>query len=480
MFWVPTALMANNGQPKEQSSSGKPRDQKPSSEDKKPVEKSDKTDNDKPSTADGGEKPKTKQKRPYWGKNKNSNKSESTDKGPKNDPEIRYSGRGRGSRPVRRVQSHNIEFSAFPALVRETYQNMVKIDHTVMDSYPFPIFQHYCNTFLQSYLIDYAAKALYHGIFSAGAPALEQIHATDYKIPTVVYDYIASIGNSVTPSDDVIRVNLSDTILPNGRLSIGKPIQYIDSGSFGLLTHETHNAYECYVSPLVTKRYILEAFNANQEDVLIPEWNPLPHLLMPAGGLASFGNFLGYFPIERISDSGCAELRKCLFENATTVKGRLAYSENVMEISGLVMNQMSEHVNMSQCDFKFRETSSMFIVKRPVTEVLPHDTIISDVSADLQAPFAFGSSTGNRAHYYGFKRYRDERNLGCCVTFNGLVPQNYVAHRNDNYLMQGTFAPMNQMIDYPTLRDNTHFESSSDGIISQELSSWLLRLMIKK
>lgn len=68
----------------------------------------------------------------------------------------------RGSRPVTNLICHQYEFSSLPILVRETYIVMCTIDVTMSRKLPFAIYQHYCFTLLNAYIIDYQRTTNQH------------------------------------------------------------------------------------------------------------------------------------------------------------------------------------------------------------------------------------------------------------------------------------------------------------------------------
>lgn len=240
--------MAQSGTSQKGKSSGKPRDNdsRGPNEESTPVTTDNvvrKSDIPSATTSDGdsnkpGGKPQTRKKFWWFKDRKNQAASENKDEGPtiaakahKEAEKMQYTGRCRGSKPVRKTCAQNIEFSQFVILVREVYELMLKVDYTALESYPFPAFLHYCCTILHAVLLDLAAKNCKYQSLLTERPALEQINADDYFIPTPIYEYIVSIGNSVTPNDEVIAINLPQIAIP--RAPFRRAGVDIPSGTFG-------------------------------------------------------------------------------------------------------------------------------------------------------------------------------------------------------------------------------------------------------
>lgn len=100
------------------------------------------------------------------------------------------------------------------------------------------------------------------------------IFPADSTVPAPVKEYIASLGTTVTPQADIVRINIPEIGLPSSGGDAA-------AGTFGPKTAQTHNVYECYVSPFVTRRYIEETVAFNTVAQYAPDWVPLSAGFIP-------------------------------------------------------------------------------------------------------------------------------------------------------------------------------------------------------
>lgn len=154
---------------------------------------------------------------------------------------------------------------------------------------PFCGFMHAMNTCLNAWLFNTVTHVNQEDRYSDERDSMSLI-AKEMLIPQPIAEYLAVVNTMVTTPGDTIRVNLPEACLPQLSMQVGE--HRCASGSFGVADVGSHNAYECYVSPLVTREAvratILQANN----------WNPLPEGFFPAGALPN-KNLLGYFPPQR-------------------------------------------------------------------------------------------------------------------------------------------------------------------------------------
>lgn len=97
----------------------------------------------------------------------------------------------------------------------------------------------------------------------------------DLCVPDNLYHYMTSVGNTTTVGGEEVKFNLPDAAVPQPADDV------IPSGSFGALTPENHNVYECYISPLVTANRVLNS-RRHQGEAEVP---PLPPALVPPGAM---------------------------------------------------------------------------------------------------------------------------------------------------------------------------------------------------
>lgn len=434
--------------------------------------------NDKPTAP-------TRSKRPFWKRNKPAVEkgSSKVDSAKERDPggsKSKYTGRFTGGTATRRSISHNIDCSQFPVLTKTVYEVLKKVDTLIEEKCPYPIFQHYCVTILNAYLFDYAAKTQNFTPFSEALPLLEQIGAEKLHLPNVLSDYISSIGSTISPSDDVVAVNIPLGARPLGTRAAHQPPTR--SGTFGICNNVRHNLYECYISPYVTSEYIISTLQTNNDDdEVVPEWQPLPPPYRPENGIPN-ENLLGYWPREAVPPKGITELARCQFENNGTSLGRLAYSKNVMEITNITLTGLRDKIELQTCDFKFREIGSLFVFKGDETNqimVPPADRLVSE-NAHMYSPFVFGTSAANRANYFGYKRKRSMMAIGPCYTIHGEVPNGWAITRNNNFDQVGeAFGVHGQLETRASLRADIYYEACTSGTLENDLSEWIESQTIK-
>lgn len=130
----------------------------------------------------------------------------------------------------------------------------------------------------------------------------------DLCLPDNLFHYISSIGNTTTVNGEEIKFNLPDVAVPQ------PADDAIPSGSFGVITPENHNVYECYISPLVTANRVLNC----RRDAGAPEILPLPPALVPAGAVPT-ANLLGHGPADVIPQEARHQIEGFDFPNGDSV-----------------------------------------------------------------------------------------------------------------------------------------------------------------
>ncbi|CAH0730481.1 unnamed protein product, partial [Brenthis ino] len=113
-----------------------------------------------------------------------------------------------------------------------------------------------------------------------------------------------------------VRLNLPQIAIPEGPI-LQNNVEIAPSGSFGILNAETHNAYECYISPLVTSNRVI-ASALRQVD-----YDPIPPDII-VGNLVPNRNLLGYEAIDIHSVGAMSRLAGIDFPNDDTLEGRQA------------------------------------------------------------------------------------------------------------------------------------------------------------
>lgn len=128
---------------------------------------------------------------------------------------------------------------------------------------PLAMYQHAVVEVLDAYALQQHKIENGDGLLTAMMDPLDSIQAKDILIPKPLFDYISSIRKTVTPTGETIRVNLPRIVIPQGPIAAHLPVAACEAGSFGQPTADSHNAYECYWSPLITKQLIDDIIRAN-------------------------------------------------------------------------------------------------------------------------------------------------------------------------------------------------------------------------
>lgn len=431
------------------------------------------TGTDRAEGTKGGDKDQsTKGRRRFWDKKKFTKPAAETAKQKRS---FSYKSRKVGSTPSRFTYAQNLDFSQFPVLVRQVYEVMCDVDPTVREMCPFPMFQHVMFSVLNAYIIDYSNQTYKNVLCPMAQPAGESIQSYNIVIPQPIADYIACIGNSLTRAGEIVGFNVPEAVLPRATAAGN-----VQSGTFGPCNAASHNVYECYASPYVSKRYIECSIINNNANVFTEDWQPLPQGYYPMGALPN-ENLVGWWPVERLSRLAVAQLMKCGFENGNSIGGRLAFSEYATDQVSRTIIGLRETIKGVPANVEFHETGAVFLTKVakhkpdfPLTERLV------DINSDIYSRECFGSSASNRANYFGFRRRRNEDMPGLCYTLNDAAIAGWVATRNHNYEMGGQFAARGQRVDLQSLRDDRYFDVCGMGYVNDALSDWLRRIMLNR
>lgn len=218
--------------------------------------------------------------------------------------------------PMQETYSQNFEFSGYIDQVERTYEALRGVDPRLDRRMPFSMFQHSMTTILNCYLLD---LTLDNGERKVDSGRCQDLLPEDLCIPDNLYHYIASVGNTVTIGGEEIKFNLPDIAVPQ---AADDPIP---AGSFGVITPENHNVYECYISPLVTSNRVLNSRRGNQE----PDIPPLPPALTPAGSVPT-ANLLGHGPRDVLPAEARPRIEGFEFPDGDSVAARLRICPELM------------------------------------------------------------------------------------------------------------------------------------------------------
>lgn len=103
--------------------------------------------------------------------------------------------------------------------------------------------------FLVAYQIHQAKFILKVPALQSAMDPLVAISASEYNIPVPIFDYICGIGPTITPVGDKVYWNLPHAAIHSMRRTTNN--QELRPGTFGSITPENHNVYECYFSPFI-------------------------------------------------------------------------------------------------------------------------------------------------------------------------------------------------------------------------------------
>lgn len=236
-----------------------------------------------------------------------------------------------GTVPVTQRYSQNLEHGGFTAILNETYLNLEAVNPRLRRDLPFCLFQHTATEALNAYLISTAKKENADARFGDEEDPLAIIGAGSLVLPTPVVEYIHTFGQTTDSQGDAIQMNLPDIAVPQHPIpAVATAAQpRIPSGSFGPVTADSHNAYECYASPYVSKRLVEETLQQNAAGVFNQEWQPLPAGRFPQGATPT-RNLVGWRPAERLNFEGLNRLEGLVFSDEPTMAGRLAHCSEVI------------------------------------------------------------------------------------------------------------------------------------------------------
>ncbi|CAG5058841.1 unnamed protein product [Parnassius apollo] len=239
-------------------------------------------------------------------------------------------------------------------------------------------------------------------------------------------------------------------------------IEVAPSGSFGNVEAAIHNVYECYISPYVTSARVIAS---QQQDAA---YQPLPDGLIP-GNLVPNPNLLGFEPIDPNNNGSQARLAGINFVSDDTLEGRYRVSPLLQTRVYTIFAEMKDRFKMLEIRSENNPQGlnvTNKIQKKTVAANLTFVETIRPVN-DANVPLyertvnvlsfgAQGSAVANQSNIEVLHRRRsDQRNQParglCFTTAAGQAPGGWVATINNNFHMEGVFAPVLHF-DYPQSR----------------------------
>ncbi|KAL4709125.1 hypothetical protein ACJJTC_014684 [Scirpophaga incertulas] len=237
---------------------------------------------------------------------------------------------------VQDVYCQNFEFSGFIPLVNETYEKMRGIDPRLHERLPLSMFTHAMSVHLNLEILETARQAG-QNVLNLRTDAREVL--PDYQaLPQSIVDYISHVASVITQDGKEVKLNLPAAAIPQGPIRVDG-VEH-PSGSFGPITAENHNSYECYIATLVTARRVI----ASQENNV--GYLPLPEGLIP-GNLVPNRNLLG-FAIDIQGVGASSRLHGIQFIDDDTIEGRYKVSTLLQDRVYTVLAEMKDRFLRSQ------------------------------------------------------------------------------------------------------------------------------------
>lgn len=382
-----------------------------------------------------------------------------------------------GTHPVQRIYGQNLDFSTFPLLCERVYADLEVENPRVRREMPFCAFQHVMTSMLNATVIDHVRTVNAEDRFADEESPLNLI-PEDMYIPAPIAEYYKLIANTVTPQGDLVKTNIPDSGIPQPYVPPEEGVVEQDAGSFGPCTAANHNSYECYVSPLVTSRLVMETAlqNANRNYVA---WQPLPDGLMPANGTPT-QNLLGYRPnVERLNAEGLQCLLDVAFPNGVDMQSRLRWCpELTARVSGALRSLETRYKMVKGRPSHGTNTSMLGWISIPNIDgaiIQQNGDRLATITGPVNSSVTLGSSQCNIVGLFGLRRQRTASARGLCyITAAGAALPGWTVTINANFEMDAPYVPTIGA-DMPSLRDPRHNSASPSGDRSLAITTWLRR-----
>ncbi|XP_032689515.1 uncharacterized protein LOC116852874 isoform X2 [Odontomachus brunneus] len=247
----------------------------------------------------------------------------------------------------------------------------------------------------------------------------------------------------------------------------------IPPGSFGSITADSHNAYECYVSPYITRRFVETTIENDGQ------FMPLPVGHFPQDTIPNM-NLLGYSRYENIPYEALSKLRNYRFPNKDNMTGRLQLVPNLMYD---VLHELSNSESISMVHYHKIQRKSVhtgLVYARVMTarDGKQNQSYLSSQPFTLYSPYSFEETTIAQAILFALRRQRTQRARGLCYTYvDGLPPNGWELTINHNFMMAGAYAPEIGMI-HPHLRVPLQQVDVNVGDRTFIIEDWCHRFLI--
>lgn len=391
-----------------------------------------------------------------------------------------------GTKPVTNVYAQNLDFSTFTVLVEAVYNDLESVNSRLRRELPFCAFQHTCTSVLNAVVIDHIRSVNKEDRYSDEESPINLI-PDDMVLPVPIIEYCVGIANTTAPQGETIYANIPDGGVPQGIIPAvaaargAEAAEAIPSGSFGRLTPENHNAYECYVSPFITSALVLRTRNQQHA---AQEWQPLPAGAYPAGTFPN-RNLLGYRTPERLTGEGLNVIEDFDFPNDNTMAGRLRWCPELNSRVSNVMHALDGRYKMHRGKPRTATSASgvgwLRVGTIGLTPADHNRKRLAEPICSVRSSVALGASQSNFTGLMGLKRERTATARGLCyTTAEGVAPHGWEGTINANFTM---VAPFQSRIgvDNPALRVARHISASPTGSRVTVIRSWCSsNFLIKK
>ena len=270
---------------------------------------------------------------------------------------------------------------------------------------PFCAYQHVCTSVLNAVVIDhvrtYNAEDRY-----ADEETPMTLLPDDLCIPAPIAEYSKFITDAMTPQGDTIRLNLPEAGIPIPHTAAVDNTPEMPAGTFGTVTAQTHNSYECYMSPYVTSQLVIATREQNQQHQFGP-WEPLPATMIPNGAMPT-ENLLGYRAnVERVNPEGMNAIMNIEFPTGQDMSSRLGWSpELVSRVSGTRKNMQGKYKMHIGRISPGKQPMALGWISAYNVPGNVNTGRISLVSGTIQSSVALGASQCNIVGLMGLKRQR--------------------------------------------------------------------------
>lgn len=381
-----------------------------------------------------------------------------------------YEGQACGGQAVSSINSQNFDFAIVPCLFREIHNMLVAKETTLSRTLPYCIFQHYLTTILNAVLIKRVMTQNADMRFVAEVDPFDTIHAENLYVPSPFLAYLNGFGTNLLQTGDKVYPNLPAGGTPRHTRVVENIA--IESGTFSTLNVNSHNSYECYISPYITKHLVTRTLEVFNNAAPAGAWMPLPAQLIPANTIATT-NMLGYELPELIRGETANIIQRFQFHNADTMAGRLCFSDELMNHVSGVLHERSDKFKMTRgipIDSSVNPAAFIYTnVEVPVQNI--HR--LSNTHGTTCSSEAFGASASNMANYFAYHRQRTAFAPGyCLLSADGNPLPGWDATINRNHTMEGVYVPL-YGLDYAHLRSLRFRSGSLSGTCEASIRTWL-------